>query len=83
MELFSAEFISQFHFLRPFFLLGLIPAVVFFFLLRAVHSHQSLWNKAIDPALLPYLLDKKLAPRQYMPLYGILLIWTLSFLWLN
>lgn len=78
MAFLSPEFISLFHFLRPLCLLGLIPAVLFFLLLQTLHSHQSSWYKAIEPALLPFLLDKTLTPKQSQPLYGLLLIWILS-----
>lgn len=72
------EMIENFHFLRPLFLLGLIPAVVFFLLLHFLQSSQSNWSRAIDPKLLPYLLDKTMTAKQSYPLYGLLLIWTLS-----
>ena len=71
-------FIENFHFLRPLFLLGLIPAVLLVATLGFLHSRNSSWHKAIDAALLPYLLEQNSRSRQYLPLYGLLSIWVLS-----
>lgn len=79
MWLLSAEFVENFHFLRPLLLLGLIPALLLFLLLQFLQGSQSNWSKAIDPALLPYLLDRKSGARQTWPLYGLLLLWSLGF----
>ena len=35
----------------------LIPALLLFALLRYRQSHHSNWEKAIDPHLLPHILD--------------------------
>jgi Ca-activated chloride channel family protein len=74
------EIIDNFHFLRPVLLLGLIPALVLFLLLHFLQSSQSNWSRAIDPQLLPYLLDKSFSAKQGYPLYGLLLVWTLGIL---
>lgn len=71
-------FIENFHFLRPLFLLGLIPAVILVATLGFLHSRNSSWHKAIDASLLPYLLEQNTKSRQYLPLYGLLSIWVLS-----
>lgn len=73
-----AEFVENFHFLRPVLLLGLVPALLLFLLLQFLQGSQSNWSKAIDPALLPYLLDRKAGARQTWPLYGLLLLWSLA-----
>jgi Ca-activated chloride channel family protein len=80
MNFLPAELIENFHFLRPLFLLGLIPAVLLFLLLRFLQSSQSSWQRAIDAKLLPFLLDKTSTPQQSYPLYGLLLVWTLGIL---
>src|SRR5690606_4308761 len=46
-------------------------------LLRFVQGSQTSWHQAIDPGLLPYLLDKTATPQQRYPLYGLLALWTL------
>jgi len=78
MDFLPAVFIENFHFLRPLLLLGLLPALLFFFLLTFLQGSQSNWARAIDPQLLPYLLDRNLSASQSYPLYGLLLVWTLS-----
>lgn len=78
MMLLPPEFIENFHFLRPLLLLGLIPAIVLFLLLYFLQRGQSSWTRAIDPQLLPFLLDKSMSAKQSYPLYGLLLIWTLA-----
>lgn len=71
-------FIDNFHFLRPLFLLGLLPAVFLVAGLGFLHSRNSSWYKAIDASLLPYLLEQNTRSRQFLPLYGLLSIWVLS-----
>jgi len=79
MELIPQTLIDNFHFLRPLFLLGLLPALLLFLFLRYLQGNQSNWTRAIDPSLLPYLLDKTMTPAQSYPLYGLLTIWVLAF----
>ena len=79
MAFLSAGFIENFHFLRPLLLLGLLPALILFLLLRYLQGSQSSWTRAIDPRLLPYLLDRKGGTSQSYPLYGLLLLWVLAF----
>ncbi len=80
MNLLPADFIENFHFLRPLCLYALIPALLLVMLLRLAQTSQNSWARAIDAALLPYLLDKSGSPAQSLPLYGPLLIWVLSIL---
>lgn len=71
-------FVENFHFLRPLFLLGLVPAVILVATLGFLHSRNSSWHKAVDASLLPFLLEQNTRSRQYLPLYGLLSIWVLS-----
>ena len=71
-------FIENFHFLRPLFLVGLIPAVILVAALGFLHSRNSNWHKSIDASLLPFLLEQNTRSRQHLPLYGLLSIWVLS-----
>jgi Ca-activated chloride channel family protein len=73
-----ADIVENFHFLRPLLLLGLIPAVALVLLLRYLQGSQSNWTQAIDPRLLPYLLDKTATRQQSWPLYGLLTMWLLG-----
>ncbi len=77
MEFFSANF-SEFHFLRPWWLLALIPAGIFIFALWRANSTLSAWDKAIDRELLPHLLDRSRNAAQRAPLLLLLCVWLLS-----
>ena len=78
MPLLSAEFIENFHFLRPVFLYGLIPALLLVGLVLFIQNSRSTWARAIDPSLLPFLLEKDSSPRATYPVFGLLLIWSLG-----
>ena len=78
MNWLPAEIVDNFHFLRPLCLYALIPALVLVLLHRLAQTRQNSWARAIDSALLPYLLDKSGSPAQSLPLYGLLLMWTLA-----
>lgn len=73
-----ASLIDNFHFLRPLWLLGLIPAVIFVFALWRMNSVVTAWDRAIDKALLPYLLDRSKNASQRTPLLLLLVAWMLS-----
>jgi len=78
MSLTFQELLANFHFLRPLWLLALAPAAMLLLLLRYLQGSQSSWSQAIDPSLLPYLLDRKLGKGQRYPLYGLFLLWALA-----
>lgn len=77
MEISTAIF-NEFHFLRPWWLLALIPAAIFVFALWRVNSALSAWDKAIDKDLLPFLLDRSRNAAQRTPLMLLLSAWALS-----
>ncbi len=77
MEISTAIF-NEFHFLRPWWLLALIPAGIFVFALWRVNSALSAWDKAIDKDLLPFLLDRSRNAAQRTPLLLLLGAWVLS-----
>ncbi|HEY7774104.1 MAG TPA: VWA domain-containing protein, partial [Marinagarivorans sp.] len=52
-----AELIEQFHFLRPWWLLALLPIVGLLLLLWRSHYQSQQWHKHIAPQLLPALLE--------------------------
>lgn len=52
--------IADFHFLRPFWLLALIPASYILILLYKHNSNRVSWIDLCDAELLPYLLQEKL-----------------------
>lgn len=73
-----AEALANFHFLRPWWLLALIPAAWFMLRLWRRHAEGSAWQKAIDKDLLPYLLDGKQTTRQRSPLILLSLAWLIG-----
>ena len=75
-----AQAISDFHFLRPFWLLGLLPAVFFFRRLWQLDAQGSAWHKVIYQSLLPYLLSAAKNTSQRLPLYLLMAIWTITVL---
>lgn len=76
--LLPANLIDNFHFLRPLWLLGLIPAVIFVFALWRMNSVVTAWDRAIDKSLLPYLLDRSKNASQRTPLLLLLVAWMLT-----
>ena len=72
--------IDNFHFLRPIWLLALIPVLLFFVAMWRVNSVVTAWDKAIDKNLLPYLLDRSKNASQRTPLILLFAAWTLSIL---
>ena len=72
--------IDNFHFLRPLWLLALIPVLLFFSAMWRVNSVVTAWDKAIDKNLLPYLLDRSKNASQRTPLILLFAAWALSIL---
>ena len=73
-----ADFLANFHFLRPEWFYALIPAVFLFVLLRYRQSHHSNWEKAIDPHLLSHILDNPDKVVSKSPLTLLLVAWLLA-----
>lgn len=78
--LIPVSLIENFHFLRPLWLLALIPVLLFFVAMWRVNSVVTAWDKAIDKSLLPYLLDRSKNASQRTPLVLLFVAWTLSIL---
>lgn len=78
--LIPVSLIENFHFLRPLWLLALIPVLLFFFAMWRVNSVVTAWDKAIDKKLLPYLLDRSKNASQRTPLILLFAAWLLSIL---
>lgn len=56
--------LEQFHWLRPEWLLGILPALAFSLLLWQRKRQSSSWRTVIDPDLLPHLIDGQQTPLQ-------------------
>lgn len=80
MTLLPPDFAENFHFLRPWCLYALIPALMLIMALRLAQTSRNNWVRAIDSTLLPYLLDKAASAAQTLPLYGLLMLWIVSVL---
>ena len=52
---------AEFHFIRPYWLLALIPAVVIFTLLLKNKLNQASWSNVCDTALLPFVLQDRIS----------------------
>ncbi len=63
-----------FHFIRPWWLLTLIPWLIFgFWRWRHIHTQQSPWSEWVDPHLLPYvLIESRSQQTQAKPINKIL-----------
>lgn len=75
-----AQALADFHFLRPLWLLALLPALFFVRRLWQLDAQGTAWHKVIDQNLLPYLLNSTKNTSQRLPLYMLMVVWTLSVL---
>lgn len=69
---------QDFHFLRPLWLLALLPALLFLLALWRINSSVTAWDRAVDHQLLPYLLDRSKNAAQRTPLLLLAALWVLS-----
>lgn len=69
---------ASFHFLRPWWLLAILPACVITFVLWKRQVATSNWRNVIDPSLLDHLLEKRQGSRQVLPLIMLLITWILA-----
>lgn len=72
------EFIQQFHFLRPWWFLALIPAALCAFALWRYEKQDHQLARVFNPAFLPFLLDKEQSQQKKWPLLGLLAVWLLA-----
>jgi Ca-activated chloride channel family protein len=66
------------HFLRPLWLLGLIPAVLLYVVIRYQGSVERQWKGIIDPHLLPHLKTGTTKGMRFRPVHLISLVATLG-----
>ncbi|OUS40732.1 hypothetical protein A9R00_04505, partial [Oleispira antarctica] len=71
-------FLSQFHLIRPSWLLALIPAILLFVFLLKRQLASARWNGIIDKALMPHVLDQMPSEQSRWPLWFILLAWIVA-----
>jgi Ca-activated chloride channel family protein len=70
--------IEQFHFLRPWWLLAFIPALILLALLWKRKASYGSWQKVISPHLLPHLLTGNIVQQSRLPLLMLALCWLLA-----
>jgi len=71
-------FFSQFHLIRPLWLLALIPALALFVLLLKRKLASARWHGIIDESLMPHVLDQMPSEQSRWPLWFILFAWIIS-----
>ena len=72
------ELIGRFQWLRPWWLLALLPAAGLAVLLHRHHASAGDWARVIAPDLLPWLLEQRAAPqRQRLP-WIALVAWSIA-----
>lgn len=72
------EVVSQFHFLRPEWLLLLLPLIALALLAMRRHGRAVQWQALIAPHLLPFLVDGKSVRHSRLPVYGLMALWLLA-----
>ena len=60
--------LAEFHFIRPYWLLAIIPCIVIVVLMLRNKLSQGNWSAVCDAELLPYLLQEKAAGQSRWPL---------------
>ncbi len=78
VEAYFAEFVANFHFLRPLWFYALVPGLLLFLTLRYRQSHHSNWENAIDPHLLPHILENPDQKVSRSPLTLLFVAWTIA-----
>jgi len=59
---------SEFHFIRPYWILALLPLIVFVFLTVKHKLRSGNWQSVCDPELLPFILQEKELKHSRAPL---------------
>lgn len=70
--------LNEFHFLRPWWLLALLPAMLFSWLLFRRRQQGGSWQTLIQADLLPFLLDGEGRQQQHRYFLWALLFWCLA-----
>lgn len=77
MEAFLAA-IDNFHFLRPLWLLAVIPAALLIWGLWTIKGNSGAWSNVIDKNLLPFLLDGEDSKQTTLPIVLLAIAWLLA-----
>lgn len=73
------QFLTEFHFIRPLWLLGILPAVLCLGVINNISRQSGNWEKIINPDLLPYLMQNGSDNNNYAKYFvrGLVLCWLL------
>jgi Ca-activated chloride channel family protein len=69
---------TQFHWLRPAWLLAILPAIILSVFLWQKKRHAYQWQQLIAPELLPFLLDGKTVHTKKSLIWVLLLAWIIT-----
>ncbi|MFK8042578.1 VWA domain-containing protein [Congregibacter sp.] len=72
------ELLSNFHFLRPHWLLLLLPCLVLGFLLWRQRGQEASWSRIVAPELLEHLISRESVRRGSSGLPALLLAWIIG-----
>jgi Ca-activated chloride channel family protein len=70
--------LSTFHFLRPFWLLALVPACTLIILIRNRHNASRAWRGVIADHLLKYLLVERTQQKRLQPWHLLATVWLIT-----
>lgn len=73
-----SDAIAQFHFLRPLWLLAVLPASALVILLWRRKASYGIWERVISPHLLPHLMQGGAGEQSRLPLVLLLAGWLLA-----
>ena len=73
------QFFTDFHLVRPLWLLGILPAVLCLGIINKITQQSGNWEKVISPDLLPYLMQNGNSNNNYAKYFirGLVLCWLL------
>lgn len=72
---------NDFHFIRPLWFLGIIPAIAVLWLVQWRKRSAGNWDRVINPALLPYLMQGESGKKRHSTAWlvgGLAIVWLLS-----
>src|SRR6476659_1800126 len=70
--------IGDFHFLRPWWLIGLVAASLLVWKMAKSQDADRVWRGIIAGGLLPHLLSKRQQPRRIGPLVALAAVWSVG-----
>ena len=72
--------LSNIHFIRPLWLLAIIPLIAMFILFLKNNSRLTAWEEVCDPHLLPHLMTGEKKSKSKLPLLIITALWLVTVL---